>query len=141
MLLHIHRIDSCEAYHLASAIVLPETASVLLREPMPWKRLPMVGLATLETSETVEKGVRKHTTKLSATLCSGRLALPSRPLAYRLTCVNGRQYLLGTADPPFPLTTQEDIRPGNAAETSAVSLVVSLNSSFPILKICQTSFF
>ena len=49
MLLHIHRIDCCEAYHLASAIVLPETASVLLREPMPWKRLPMVGLATLET--------------------------------------------------------------------------------------------
>ena len=51
MLLHIHRIDCCEAYHLASAIVLPETASVLLREPMPWKQLPMVGLATLETSE------------------------------------------------------------------------------------------
>ena len=133
MLLHIHRIDSCEAYHLASAIVLPETASVLLREPMPWKRLPMVGLATLETSEEVKKGVRKHTAKLTATLCGGRIALPSRPLAYRLTCVNGRQYLLGTADPPFPLTAQEVKMPGNAAETSAVSLVVSLNSSYPVL--------
>lgn len=133
MLLHIHRIDCCEAYHLASAIVLPETASVLLREPMPWKRIPMVGLATLETSEAVEKGVRKHTAKLSATLCGGRLALPSRPLAYRLSCVNGRKYLLGTADPPFPLTAQEVAMPSNAAETSAVSLVVSLNSSYPVL--------
>ena len=141
MLLHIHRIDYCEAYHLASAIVLPETASVLIREPMPWQRLPMVGLATLETSEEVKKGVRTHSAKLTATRCGGRLALPARPLAYRLTCVNGRQYLLGTADPPFPLTTQEDIRPGNAAETSAVSLVVSLHSSFPILKICLTSCF
>ena len=135
MLLHIHRIDCCEAYHLASAIVLPETASVLLREPMPWKRLPMVGLATLETSEAVEKGVRKHTAKLTATLCGGRLALPSRPLAYRLTCVNGRQYLLGTADPPFPLTTQEDKRPGNAAETSAATLVVTIQSLLPLLNI------
>ena len=135
MLLHIHRIDSCEAYHLASAIVFQETASVLLREPMPWKQLPMVGLATLETSESVEKGVRKHSAKLSATLCGARLALPSRPLAYRLTCVNGRQYLLGTADPPFPLTTQEDKRPGNAAETSAVSLVVSQHSFVPLLLI------
>ena len=134
MLLHIHRIDCCEAYHLASAIVLPETASVLLREPIPWRRLPMVGLATLETSEAVEKGVRKHTAKLTAMLCGGRLALPSRPLAYRLSCINGRQYLLGTADPPFPLTTQEVKMPGNAAETSAVSLVVSLNSSYPVLK-------
>ena len=135
MLLHIHRIDCCEAYHLVSAIVLPETASVLLREPMPWKRLPMVDLATLETSEEVKKGVRTHSAKLTATLCGGRLALSSRPLAYRLTCVNGRQYLLGTADPPFPLTTQEEKMPGNTAETSAVSLVVSQLSQIPVLKI------
>ena len=135
MLLHIHRIDCCEAYHLASAIVLPETASVLLREPMPWKRLPMVGLATLETSEEVKKGVRTHSAKLTATLSGGRIALPSRPLAYRLTCVNGRQFLLGTADPPFPLTAQEVKMPGNAAETSAVALVVSLNSPFGFLNI------
>lgn len=135
MLLHIHRIDSCEAYHLASAIVLPETASVLLREPMPWKQLPMVGLATLETSEEVKKGVRTHSAKLTATLCGSRLALPSRPLAYRLTCVNGRQYLLGTADPPFPLASQEVSLPSNAAETSAVKLVVSLQSPYPSLNI------
>ena len=135
MLLHIHRIDCCEAYHLASAIVLPETASVLLREPMPWKRLPMVGLATLETSEEVKKGVRTHSAKLTATLCSGRQPLPSRPLAYLLTCVNGRQYLLGTAEPPFPLTTQEEKMPGNAAETSAVALVVSQYSFVPLLLI------
>lgn len=133
MLLHIHRIDCCEAYHLASAIVLPETASVLLREPTPWRQLPVVGLATLETSEEVKKGVRTHSAKLSATLCGGRLALPARPLAYRLTCVNGRQYLLGTADPPFPLTAQEVKMPGNAAETSAVALVVSQQSLLPLL--------
>ena len=94
----------------------------------------MVGLASLETSEAVEKGVRTHSAKLTATLCGGRLALPSRPLAYRLTCVNGRQFLLGTADPQFPLTAQEEKRPGNAAETSAVTLVVSQNSSYPVLK-------
>ena len=135
MLLHIHRIDFCEAYHLASAIVLPETASVLLREPMPWKQLPMVGLATLETSEEVKKGVRTHSAKLTATLCGGRLPLPSRPLAYRLTCVNGRQYLLGTADPPFPLTAQEVKMPGNAAETSAVSLVVSWVTYIAVIQI------
>ena len=135
MLLHIHRIDCCEAYHLASAIVLPETASVLLREPMPWKQLPMVGLATLETLEEVKKGVRTHSAKLTATLCGGRLALPSRPLAYRLTCVNGRQYLLGTADPPFPLTAQEVKIQGNAAETSAVSLVVSWVTYIAVIQI------
>ena len=95
----------------------------------------MVGLATLETSEEVKKGVRTHSAKLSATLCGGRLALSSCPLAYRLTCVNGNQYLLGTADPPFPLTTQEDKRPGNAAETSAVALVVSWVTYIAVIQI------
>lgn len=135
MLLHIHRIEYCEAYHLASAIVIPKTASVLLREPMPWREVQMVGLATLETSEEVKKGVRTHSAKLTATLCGGRLALPSHPLVYRLTCVNGWKYLLGTAEPPFPLTTQEDNRPRNEAETSAVSLVVSQHSYVPLLLI------
>ena len=79
--------------------------------------------------------VHRQMAKLSATLCGGRLALPLRPLAYRLTCVNGKQYLLGTADPPFPLTTQEEKRPGNAAETSAVALVVSFQSVVPMMKI------
>ena len=95
----------------------------------------MVGLATLETSEEVKKGVRTHSAKLTATLCGGRLALPSHPLVYRLTCVNGWQYLLGTAEPPFPLTTQEDNRPRHEAETSAVSLVVSQHSYVPLLLI------
>lgn len=95
----------------------------------------MVGLATLETSEEVKKGVRTYSAKLTATLCGGRLALSSRPLAYRLTCVNGRQYLLGTADPPFPLTTQEVKMPGNAAETSAVSLVVSWVTYIAVIQI------
>ena len=93
----------------------------------------MVGLATLETSEEVKKGVRTHSAKLTATLCGGRLALPSHPLVYRLTCVNRWQYLLGTAEPPFPLTTQEDNRPRNEAETSAVSLVVSSNNRYGLL--------
>ena len=95
----------------------------------------MVGLATLETSEEMKKGVRTHTAKLTATLCGGRLALPSRPLAYRLTCVNGKQYLLGTADPPFPLTAQEVKMPSNAAETSAVSLSVSWVTNLPVIQI------
>ena len=69
------------------------------------------------------------------TILGDRLALPSHPLTYRLTCANGRQYLLGTADPPFPLTAQEVAMPSNAAETSAVSLVVSLQSVVPKMKI------
>lgn len=133
MLLHIRHIDSCEAYYLASALIYPKTALVFLPEPMPWLRRDIAGLAALETSEEVEKGVRLFTTKLTATLAAERMPLPERPLAYRLTTVGGQQFLLGTAFPPFPLTVQETVAPSKAAEVSAVSLSVRWTSDVPLL--------
>ena len=133
MLLHIRRIDSCEAYHLASALIYPKTALVFLPEPMPWQRRDIAGLAALETSEEVEKGVRLFSTKLTATLAGKRMPLSDRPLAYRLTTVGGQQYLLGTASPPYPLTVQDTQVPSRAAEVSAVTLSVKWTSDVPLL--------
>lgn len=133
MLLHIRRIDACEAYHLASALIYPKTALVFLHELMPWRRIDIAALAALETSEEVEKGVRLFTTKLTATLAGERMPLPERPLAYRLTTVGGQQFLLGTAFRPFPLTTQETVAPSRAAEVSAVTLSVKWTSDVPLL--------
>lgn len=133
MLLHIRRIDSCEAYHLVKTLILPKEAQAFLTEPVPWRRIDIAGLAVLETSEEVEKGVRTHTTKLTATLVGKRMPLPDRPLAYRLTTVGGQQFLLGTGFRPFPLTTQETVAPSRAAEVSAVSLSVKWTSDVPLL--------
>ena len=134
MLLHITRLDFCEAYHLQRAVVIPSNSSVVLTEPVPWQRLPLAGIASLETSEEVEKGVRRSSAKLSATLPE-RSALPERPLAFLLTCANGFRHLLGTASAPFPLVVQELHLPGSAAETSAVSLVVS--AQCPVLRVIK----
>lgn len=133
MLFHIRKIDACEAYHLASVLIDPKAAQVFLPEPMPWRRIEIAGLAALETSEEVEKGVRICTTKLTATLAAERMALPERPLAYRLTTVGGQRLLLGTAFRPFPLTVQEVLAPSRAAEVSAVTLSVTWTSDVPLL--------
>lgn len=126
MLLHIYRIDYCPARLLDAAVVMAGTHTVVVYDVLPWRSVPLNGLASIETSEEVEKGVRKCSAKLSATLCGLRLALPDEPLAYRLHTVSGTVYLLGTALPPYPLTTQVESLPSSAAETSAVSLSVSL---------------
>ena len=134
MLLHITRLDFCEAYHLKRAVAIPPSSSVVIAEPVPWQRLPLAGIASLETSESVEKGVRRFSAKLSATLPE-RFALPERPLAFLLSCANGFRYLLGTANAPFPLAVQELRLPGNAAETSAVSLAVS--GQCPVIRVIK----
>lgn len=48
MLLYIHKIEWCEAYHLQSAILMLHDRQAILRDVAPWRTLPIVGLAAFE---------------------------------------------------------------------------------------------
>lgn len=126
MLLYIHKIEWCEAYHLKSALLMPHDRRVILRDVVPWRTLPIVGLAALETSEEVEDGVRLHTTKLSATL-EETFVFPERPIAFLASSVNGSRFLIGTAQRPFPLTVQEKQLPNQTSEMSYTQLTISVS--------------
>ena len=133
MLLYIHKIEWCEAYHLQSAILMPHDRRAILRDVAPWRTLPTVGLAALETTEEMENGVRLHTTKLSATL-EETFVFPERPIAFLASSVNGSRLLIGTAQRPFPLITQNTILPSNSAENCITEMVVNLSSNFSIFR-------
>ena len=131
MLLYIHKIEWCEAYHLKSALLMPHDRRVILRDVVPWRTLPIVGLAALETSEEVEDVVRFHKTKLSATL-EETFVFPERPVAFLASSVNGSRFLIGTAQRPFPLVNQNSVLPSNSTENCITELVVTLSSNFSI---------
>ena len=133
MLLYIHKIEWCEAYHLQSAILMSHDRRAILRDVAPWRTLPIVGLAALENTEEVENGVRLHTTKLSATL-EETFVFPERPIAFLASSVNGSRFLVGTAQRPFPLITQNTILPSNSAENCITEMVVNLSSNFSIFR-------
>lgn len=134
ILRHIKKIEYCAAYHLKRAIFLPTQNRALVRGPMPWQEIPIVGLAQVETTEEVENGMRLSTTKLTATLCQ-RFQLPTRPLAFRLTDVRGNQYLLGTAESPYPLVKISSIRSSKETEKVDITLSVQTYSHICLLKI------
>lgn len=133
MLLYIHKIEWCEAYHLKSALLMPHDRRVILRDVVPWRTLPIVGLAALETSEEVEDGVRLHTTKLSATL-EETFVFPEQPVVFLASSVNVSRFLVGTAQQPFPMVSQNSILPSNSAENCVTELVVNFTSQFPLIK-------
>ena len=133
MLLYIHKIEYCEAKHLKSAFFLPNHFKVILKEVMPWREVPIVGLAALETGDELDNGVRLHTQKITATL-ETEYVFPQSPTVFLITAVNGTQYLLGTSDAPFPLIQQNTILSSNAAENAITVLDVNLTSQFPVLK-------
>ena len=133
MLLYIHKIEWCEAYYLQSAILMSHDRRAILRDVAPWRTLPTVGLAALETTEEMENGVRLHTTKLSATL-EETFVFPERPIAFLASSVNGSRLLIGTAQRPFPLITQNTFLPSNSAENCFTELVANFTSQFPLIK-------
>lgn len=133
-LLYIKKIEYCAAYHLKRAIILPAQAIALVREPMPWQELPLVGLASLEVTDEVENGVRIYTSKLTATLCKPFLH-PKRPFAFRLTDVQGRQYVLGIVQLPFPLVTQTDNIPDTPSSATAYHLTIQHTADNSLMEI------
>lgn len=112
---------------------MPHDRLAILRDVAPWRTLSIVGLAALETTEEIENGVRLHTTKLSATL-EETIVFPERPVAFLASSVNGSRFLIGTAQRPFPLVTQNSILPSNSAENCITELVVNFTSQFPLIK-------
>lgn len=133
MLLYIHKIEYCEAKHLKSVIYLPDHFKVILKEVMPWREVPIVGLAALETGDELDNGVRLHTQKITATL-ETEYVFPQSPTVFLITVINGTQYLLGTSDAPFPLIQQNTILSSNTAENAITELIVNFTSHFPLLK-------
>ena len=112
---------------------MPHDRRAILRDVAPWRPLPIVGLAALETSEEVEDGVRLHTIKLSATL-EETFVFPERPVTFLASSVNGSRFLVGTAQRPFPLVSQNTILASNSSENAVTEVVVNCTSQFPLLK-------
>lgn len=133
MLLYIHKIEYCEAKHLKSAIFLPNHFKVILKEVMPWREVPFVGLAALETGDELDNGVRLHTQKITATL-ETEYVFPHSPIVFVITAVNGMQYLIGTAETPYPLIKQNTILSSNAGENAITELVINFTSQIPLIK-------
>lgn len=134
MLLHINRIEYCEARHIASAIIVPQTSMAIIREVAPWRDIPIAGLAELETSQELEEGTRSFNATLTATLCGDAFELPKQPLAFRLTCANGRKYLLGTAEPPHPFVAFALSLPSEASDVTATTLNIESATDVYIIK-------
>jgi hypothetical protein len=134
MLLYIHKIEYCEAKHLKSAIFLPNHFKVILKEVMPWREVPIVGLAALETGDELDNGVRLHTQKLTATL-ETEYVFPQSPIAFLITAVNGMQYLIGTPDAPFPSVQQNSFISSAVNNVCNIELHINLSSSIPQLSL------
>lgn len=133
LLQNINRVEFIETRYLSNMVLLGNDA-VSLQYWRNFNELCLVGLADVEVSQAVDNGSRLTTVKLTARTTSD-FAVNNRRLAWRVTTVTGEQYLIGTTEQPFPVTTVGDYYPDKATEQSGKKLTVSWQTPLNILKI------
>ena len=129
---YIKMVETIDASQLASCTFFSK--GVKLVDSLPFVPLCTFGLSTFEISEKVESKNRVFHHSLKAKL-SERIDVGNRKLCFRLTAVDGSQYMLGSDSRPYPVIGQSDSHPSDAGQSCAVMLDVTWKSTgfYPVL--------
>lgn len=119
-------------------LVLPDDHRVLLRYYRPFHALCLDGLAQVEVSEAVEDGSRLTTVRLTAHTTED-FHVDNRRLCWRVTTVDGRQYLIGLDEQPWPVATVADAYPDKATDRSGKTLTVTWTTPLGLLRIIDNA--
>lgn len=133
LLQNINRVEFIETRYLSNMVLLGNN-EVTLQYWRNFIELCLVGLADVEVNQAVDNGSRLTTIKLTARTTSD-FGVDNRRLAWRVSTVTGEQFLIGTTEQPFPVTTVADDFPDKATSQSGKEITVSWQTPLNILKI------
>ena len=124
-IIYINKVEMIDAGQLSSSTFFKQGAKI--PEDLPFVELCTVGLSNFEISDKVENKVRifHHSLKSKLVEC---IEIGNRKLCFRLTAVDGSQYMIGTDSRPYPLVQQEDLHHSELSQSCAVTLDISWKS-------------
>ncbi len=133
LLQNIKMVEYIETKYMLNATMI-HNDKILLNYWRNFSELYIDGLAKVEVDEAIENGSRLSTVKLTAhTACN--FIVDHRKLAWRVTTVTGEQYLIGTTEQPFPITTVANDFPDKETERSGQIITVTWKTPLTLLKI------
>nr|DAY94257.1 MAG TPA: hypothetical protein [Caudoviricetes sp.] len=94
----------------------------------------LVGLGKCEVQYKIEGGQDLYETKVTF-FVSDKPERFNRFLCFRLTTVQGSQYLIGTDNRPFPLMTWKEINPSSASERKGYEVTITYKNIVSTLRI------
>lgn len=103
------------------------TSSVHVSSLTPWESIPIKVPARLTISDKIEDGVRIYTAQLVFRTCEE--PGDRRRMVYRCKTADGRYYLIGTNDRPYPITTLAMSLPDNMTDNQLDEVTVSYTSN------------
>lgn len=119
--------------HMRNVILLDDHKA-FLQYYRPFNAICLDGMASCEASESIEDGSRLTTVRLTAHTADD-FQVDNRRLCWRITTVEGEQFLIGLDEQPWPVTTVVDTFPDKATERSGKTITVTWTTALGLLKI------
>ena len=106
------------------------TNSVKLNSEIPWQSLSIKVPARLTISDKIDNGMRIYTAQLVFRSCEEVSDLGR--WAYRCKTADGKYYLIGTDERPYPVGTVTTNHPDNMTDNQLSEVTVIYTSGNPI---------
>lgn len=133
LLQNIKKVEYIETHYMKDLVLL-SNKEVSLQYWRNFTELCLDGLGSVEVSQNVENGSRLTTVKLTVHTRSEIFA-DSYRLCWRVTTVEGKQYLIGINEQPYPVTTVNDNFPEKPTERSGKTVTVLWRTCLELLEI------
>lgn len=105
-------------------------SSVQVSALTPWESIPIKVPARLNISDKIEDGVRIYTAQLVFRTCEDFGDRDRK--VYRCKTADGRYYLIGSNDRPYPVSTVTTNHPDNMTDNQLDEVTVNYTSSSKI---------
>lgn len=104
-----------------------DAKSLIIDSGEKYHEIPIKIPAKLIISDKIEDKVRMYTAQLSFRTCEEMEHIERQ--AYLCKTVNGKYYVIGSAERPYPITTVTDNHPDNLADSQLYEVTVNYTSS------------
>ena len=103
------------------------SSSVSISTLNSWKNIPIKVPARLTISDKIDDGVRLHTAQLVFRTCDEPQEIER--MVYRCKTADGKYFLIGNNDRPYPVTTVNDNHPDNMTDSQLYEVTVNYTSA------------
>ena len=134
-LVHINKLEMVRIEELTPMRVISDTSCRFTRE-VDFIEIAIHELVGVSIEDSYENNQKIYTTTASFSTCC-KHPFTYRRMAFRLTSVDGKRYMIGTNSRPYPIIKEKNPFPEKVADSTLKTVTVSWKSLFPMLLIVE----
>lgn len=134
-LVHVRSIEMTKAENLYPMQILSQVACRFTRE-VDFKEINIQELVGVTIEDSYENNQKVYTTTATFQTCE-KEPITERQMAFRLTSLDGKHYIIGTNARPFPIIKERNPYPEKPTDSTLKTVTITWKALFPMLSVIE----